>query len=411
MTINTFPPLQTQIDHTAESLQNGPFHSLINGAVQTAVSPYRICPIGAHIDHQGGPVLGVAIDAYTVLSFAPTADGMVYLTSHDFDQPLSFKANAIPEKNHDWGRYGRGAVAALHQTFPGHIKHGFVGHISGRLLGAGLSSSASAGVAYLLALAAVNQLNLSKPELVELDRLIENEYLGLNNGIQDQTTIVFGGSDYLIHQNTRQRIVTEMAHAQNVDDVAWLVIFSGFTRELTSSGFNDRVAECWQAAKAMAPEAAILGDVPSNIYTNQKDTLPPHLQRRAAHFFTECARVEQGAQAWSAGNFAQFGSLMNQSCHSSIHQYECGSQPLIDLHHIALNTSGVLGSRFSGGGYGGCLVALAEKTQAADAIEAILEQYRRQYPEKAGVCNGWIAYSANGARVKPTEFPLTGLPH
>ena len=100
------------------------------------------------------------------------------------------------------------------------------------------------------------------------------------------------------------------------------------------------------------------------------------------------------------GDFKRFGALMNASCQSSIHQYECGSDPLISLHEIALGTLGVLGSRFSGGGFGGCLVALAKRDYAKDAIETILEKYRLIYPEKADACRGWIASGVDGATLR-----------
>lgn len=392
MTSDQFNSLKSQIAQTVDGLA-----VTDKSKVQVAISPYRICPIGAHVDHQGGAVLGVAIDSYSVLAFAPSSDGSIRLTSEDFAGPAEFSADSAPEFVADWGRYARGSIAALHKLFPDQINQGIVGHSSGQLLGAGLSSSASAGVAYLMALASVNDLDVDKAQLVELDRLIENEYLGLNNGIQDQTTIIYGRKDGIVHQDTRNRIVTHVPHPPNHADVAWLVIFSGYTRELTSSSFNDRVAECWEAAGLLSPNAKLLGDVPEDVYLKNKDKLPDYLQRRAAHYFTETARVAAGKAAWSAGDFARFGNLMNASCQSSIHQYECGSEPLIKLHEIALETAGVLGSRFSGGGYGGCLVALAEQDQAERAIEAILEKYRVAYPEKGDVCSGWIAKGVDGA--------------
>ncbi|MFT5195881.1 MAG: galacturonokinase [Cellvibrionaceae bacterium] len=394
-----FQNLQEQINQTAAGLSLA--QPVGDGAIQAVAAPYRICPIGAHVDHQAGAVLGVAINAYTVLVFAPSADGMVRLTSADFAGEIAFSAVAplffVKDSAKDWGRYARGAVFALHKLFPNQITTGLTGHISGRLLGAGLSSSASAGVAYLMALSKVNDLTLTQAELVELDRVIENEYLGLNNGIQDQTTIVFGRADGIVHQDTRNRIVTAVPHPPQYKDVAWLVIFSGFTRELTSSGFNDRVAECWQAAGQLRPGAKLLGDVSPEHYLENRTELPQDLQRRAAHYFTETARVEQGKTAWAAGDFKRFGELMNRSCESSVHQYECGSEPLIKLHEIALQTAGVLGSRFSGGGYGGCLVALAQRDQAEGAIEQILKQYRLAYPQKADVCAGWLVDGVDGA--------------
>lgn len=386
--------LAAQVERTAAQLT-----AADPAAVRVVAAPYRICPLGAHVDHQGGAVLGAAIDAYTVLAFAPSADGRVQLTSEDFAGTIRFSAAAAPSlpATQDWGRYARGAAVALHQLYPDQIKTGFVGHISGRLLGAGLSSSASAGVAYLMAFAAVNRLCPTPAQLVELDRLIENRYLGLNNGVQDQTTIIYGRKDALVHQETDQRVVTHLPHPANVADVAWLVIFSGFTRELTDSGFNTRVSECWAAAEQLQAGAKRLGDVSVQSYQAHKQRLPADLQKRAAHYFSETERVAAGKAAWLAGDFVTFGDAMNRSCHSSIHQYECGSPPLIRLHEIASQTAGVLGSRFSGGGYGGCLVALVAQSQAERALEMILERYRAAFPEKAAVCAGWIAHGVDGA--------------
>ena len=387
-----YPSLEAQIQQTKKGLSTND-----SAHLQVVASPYRICPIGAHVDHQGGAVLGVAIDSYTVLAFTQSPDEMVHLSSEDFEDEISFPAASVPPFANDWGRYARGAVAALHKFYPNQIKIGFNGHIAGHLLGAGLSSSASAGVAYLMTLAKVNRLSLTDAQLVELDRLIENDYLGLNNGVQDQTTIIYGRSNSIVHQDTRNRVVTAIPHAKNIDDIAWLVIFSGYTRELTSSSFNDRVAECWEAAGQLQLGASVLGDVTSGNYLEKKNSLPANLQNRAAHYFSETERVEAGREAWAAGDFKQFGLLMNASCQSSIYQYECGSEPLIKLHEIASETAGVLGSRFSGGGYGGCLVALAQRKEAEQAIDTILEKYKLAFPEKASVCFGWVAQGVDGA--------------
>ncbi|MFK7802690.1 MAG: galactokinase family protein [Anaerolineae bacterium] len=390
-----FPSLDSQIESTINGVDVAD-----RSQIRVVASPYRICPIGAHVDHQGGEVLGVAIDAYTVLAFVPSGDSRVHLTSADFDGLIEFSADEPPQHQPDWGRYAYGAAFALQKMFPNQSFKGWTGHISGRVLGAGLSSSASAGVAYLMAFAKVNDLSVTQAELVELDRIIENEYLGLNNGIQDQTTIIYGRKDGIVHQDTRNRIVTSVPHPTGYENYVWLAIFSGYTRELTSSSFNDRVAECWQAAGLMQPDAKILGDVSREHHAETYDQLPAELQRRAAHYFSETDRVEQGRLAWKSGDFERFGDLMNASCQSSIYQYECGSDPLIKLHQLALDAPGVLGSRFSGGGFGGCLIALGHRDQATTALEMILEQYRLAYPEKADVCAGWIANGVDGAALR-----------
>ncbi|MCB0035430.1 MAG: hypothetical protein KDE51_15465, partial [Anaerolineales bacterium] len=349
--------------------------------IRHIISPYRLAPLGAHVDHQGGAVLGVTINTGTVLVFAPTAEPVVRLRSSNFTDEVSFAlSESDTAVSSDWGRYARGAVYALQQQRP--LRCGFTGYVDGSLLGAGLSSSASVGLAYLLALAHANGFSLTPAELVELDRLIENEYLGLNNGIQDQTTITYGRADALIMQNTRTREVSYLPHPAHAADVCWLIVFSGFTRELISSGFNDRVAECQQAAALLSSDAHILSDVVPQHYEQTRHQLPAHLQRRAAHYFSETARVAAGAAAWQVGDFATFGRLMNESCHSSIAQYECGSQPLIALQNIALQTEGIWGSRFSGGGYGGCLICLASVDQVEQAAAQLLADYIELYPEK-----------------------------
>ncbi len=128
-------------------------------------------------------------------------------------------------------------------------------------------------------------------------------------------------------------------------------------------------------------------------------TLPEDLRRRAEHFFTEVERVHEGAKAWEESNLELFGQLVNQSCASSINNYESGSDILIELHELASSTTGVYGSRFSGGGYGGCVVALAERSSAKSACSAIAEKFSAKHPELPS--RAFIAETGDGI------FPLT----
>jgi galactokinase/galacturonokinase len=141
------------------------------------------------------------------------------------------------------------------------------------------------------------------------------------------------------------------------------------------------VEECRQAAASLKAGATILSDVPRELFEERKMTLPENLRKRAEHFFTEVERVEQGAQAWGEADFALFGQLMNQSCHSSIKNYESGSEILIQLHELVSSVEGIYGSRFSGGGYGGCVVALARRDEAERACAEITEKFLIKHPE------------------------------
>lgn len=356
------------------------------------VSPYRVCPIGAHIDHQGGPVLGMTIDAWTVLAYAAVPEARIRVHSLNYGRMCEF-GFPVQRENGDeaWCRYAKGAAFAL-QAY-GKIRHGFIGAVIGALPGGGLSSSASVGLAYLSALAEVNGMQHGRMDYVELDRRLENDFLGLQNGILDQATILFGKKDHLIYIDTQQPEIRAYARTETAPAFRLLVAYSGISRELISSGFNTRVAECREAAQALARfsgsgAAAILGEVPREVFEAYRDRLPAPLRRRAAHFYTECERVEQGLLAWQRGDFVAFGKLMLRSCESSIYQYESGSPMLHDLWRIVSQAPGVWGSRFSGGGYGGCVIGLVRLKQADEAAEQILQNYVRDYPEvrdRAGV--------------------------
>ncbi|PWH17281.1 MAG: hypothetical protein DDG60_02540, partial [Anaerolineae bacterium] len=145
--------------------------------------------------------------------------------------------------------------------------------------------------------------------------------------------------------------------------------------------FNARVAECHEAASLLQPGAWRLADVPPEVYAANQARLPENLRRRAAHFYTEQERVRQGARAWQQADLEGFGALMNQSCASSISNYESGSPILVELHELVSSMPGVYGSRFSGGGYGGCVVALSNREQAGDAARQIEETFRARHPE------------------------------
>ncbi|MGB0387959.1 MAG: galactokinase family protein [Ardenticatenaceae bacterium] len=374
------------------------------GEVRFVVSPYRICPIGAHVDHQGGTVLGKTVNAYTVLAFAPLATAEVRLHSLNYPSVSTFNIHQIGAPDfREWGRYARGAAKVLNQHTP--LRVGLVGALTGTLPGSGLSSSASVGLAYLHALASVNGIDLTPADFVELDRQLENNYLGLDNGIQDQTTISYARQGSLVHMDSRTRAVQLVQDAPSFDACRIIIAYSGYSRELTSTGFNVRVQECWQAAKLLAeranlPNANILSDIPAEIYYAHRDSLPTPLRRRAEHYFSEVTRVEQGKNAWREGDMARFGALMTQSCHSSIHNYESGSHALRLLNQIVSTTNGVYGSRFSGGGYGGCVVALADAAHAQQAVTHIQKRYLQALPETAGQAAIYLAQTEGHVRVE-----------
>jgi galactokinase len=303
----------------------------------------------------------------------------------------------------DWGNYARGAVQAL--TRKGHtLSRGLDGVITGPWSEGGLSSSAAVGVACLLALEDVNALRVAAEENILLDQAIENEYLGLKNGILDQSGILLSRQDHLtlVDCATNQHELVPPGRPGGT----WSIIlaFSGLKQALTGTDYNRRVVECAAAARILLNAAgrseanALLGCVRESEYAEHKRRLPHPLDRRAAHFFSEVGRVRQGVMAWSMGDLPSFGRLMTESGESSIHNYQCGSPPLMDLYELLVRCPGVYGARFSGAGFRGCCVALVNEAAARQIAEAIAPAYGRRQPALAAQARVEICHSDDGAR-------------
>jgi galactokinase len=370
--------------------------------ISVIASPYRICPLGAHIDHQGGPVLGMTINACTLMAFQAQPDDTVRLASRNYPGKVSFSLSDIGASTGSfWGVYARAAALALQEQFD--LKRGFCGLLDGMLPGCGLSSSASVLLAYLHALAHVNGLELSPWDYVKLTRRAENNHIGLNNGILDQTSIVFGRKGHLLHIDTIEKTVAELADRRAERDYRIIVAYSGYSRELTTSGYNSRVDECRTAASELSAlagiqKADVLSGIDRSAFERHGARLQKRIRRRAAHFFSESQRVAEGVKAWSSGNIEVFGRLMNESCQSSIEQYECGVPAVCDLQQIVSGADGVYGSRFMGGGFGGCVVGLAKSSSATVTAQEIEASYRQLHPEVAEQAFVCLGRSDDGVR-------------
>jgi galactokinase len=359
--------------------------------MQRIFSPYRLCPIGAHIDHQGGTVLGRTLTIGTSLEYEPLNSNEVRMTSDQFGQ-ASFRLGELDRAH--WARYAQAAARVLN------ARRGMKVHLSGSLIGSGLSSSASVGLAYLKAFAAANNIELTGDELVQLEYKLEHDELNLQIGLLDPLTIVHGKQDALLLMDMITAAVTPISDP-SAHNFAWIVAYSGVSRELTKSGFNVRVEECKQAAALLKEGAHMLSDVPRELFEDRKSSLPENLRRRAEHFYTEVERVHLGARAWEDSDLERFGQLMNQSCASSINNYQSGSEILIELHELVSSTNGAYGSRFSGGGYGGCVVALAKKDLAEKVCMEIREKFSARHPDLPS--RTFVAETGDGFATLPSD--------
>jgi len=372
--------------------------------VRVVVSPYRVCPLGAHIDHQHGPVLGMAIGLGTRLAYAPAPDAEVCLESADFSDEVRFSLSEVADDGVDWGRYARAAAAVLADRLP-RAPRGCIGVLSGDLPGGGLSSSASVLVAYLLALADVNGLELSQRELVTLARRAENAFVGVQSGVLDPASVVGARRGQLLEIGTRDLCWRALESGAAAPETRFVVVFSGRGRNLARTPFNARVAECRAAAARIAAAGGLgpvdaLGDLPEDLLADRLEDLPPSERGRARHFVGERDRVRRGVAAWERGDLVAFGRLMSESCRSSIENYETGSEEQREIQEILSATPGVLGSRFSGAGYGGCNVALVLAGEADAIGRRVLAEYRQRVPELAAEARAFAVDSVDGARIR-----------
>lgn len=369
-------------------------------------SPYRVCPLGAHVDHQHGLVTGFAFDKGVDLWFTPTEDGSVHLRSLTYEGEVEFdvtKPSQVKEGN--WGDYARGAKYALKKRFT--LSHGIEGVIKGSLPVGGLSSSAAVLTAYVMALAKANHITLSKMEVIKVASQAEREYIGLTNGILDQACIVLGEKDSLLFLDTDSEQYRIIKKNPAMPDFEIAIIFSGLTRNLVSSDYNLRVAECKAAAWNMMAytgmplkslEKTYLRDIPRDIYEQTKERMPSRFARRAEHFYSEYKRVRKGVTAWETGNLSLFGQLSFESCQSSIDNYECGSEELIAIYNIMRECDGIYGGRFSGAGFKGACIAFVDPEKKDMIREKITEEYLKKFPEYKETFEIHFCKTDNGAR-------------
>jgi len=350
-------------------------------------APLRICPLGAHIDHQGGPVTGMSVDLGVTLVCRSSEDAVVVLRSAEFPGEISLDLESSPgPRRSDWGDYARAALFVLQTRYALHT--GFRGALSGDLPGAGLSSSAALLTALITALAEFNSIALDRKEKARLVQEAENTYLGLASGLLDPSIILFAGKGKLTRVDCSRFAVRQISFPGGNPPLEIIVAFSGHSRKLAAGGYNSRVRECREAARLLLSQHESsglprLGDCFEELFRSRAATLPPILRRRAEHYFGESRRVEEGCLAWEKGDLEAFGALVNLSGISSVENYESGTPELHTLDTLLREAPGVYGARFSGGGFGGCSIALARPGSGEAVMERVAAAYRKVHPEAA----------------------------
>ena len=348
-------------------------------------SPGRVNLIGEHTDYNGGHVFPCALTLGTYGAARKREDNKIHFYSMNLNSFGVVEASLddlTNKKEYNWANYPLGVVWAFKEK--GHtITSGFDMVIWGNIPnGSGLSSSASLEVLTGVILTDLFEIkDLSMTDLALIGQYSENNFNGCNCGIMDQFAVAMGKKDHAIFLDTSD---LSYEYAPCVLDGAKIVITNSKVKHsLVDSAYNDRRNECAAALKALQSELDIqaLGDLTPEEFEAHKSLIKDEIQlQRAKHAVYENQRTIDAVTALKAGDIERFGKLMNQSHISLRDDYDVSCEEIDILVDLAWKIPGVLGSRITGGGFGGCTVSIVKD----ESIDTFIETIGKTYLEKVG---------------------------
>ena len=378
-----------------------------------ASAPGRVNLIGEHTDYNDGYVFPVAINKYLNIAVRKRSDRRVVLHALDVSESWDFSLDArtpIPHQTPAWSRYLIGVASLLQAS--GKQVAGIDAIITGDVpIGAGLSSSAALSVAATLAfLTAASETAISendKPELAALCQRVEHEFAGVKCGIMDQTISLLGQENCGLFLDCRS---LEYEHVPlNLADHAIAICNTKVKRELATSEYNKRRAECERGVEILRqwlPGVTSLRDITVTDFKKHEEELPALTQKRCRYVIEENARVvaavsalkcrSEGTSSRTDESLIAFGNLMNASHHGLRDDYQVSCMELDLLTDIARDITGVVGSRMTGAGFGGCTVSIVRN----DALETFQTRVTTEYHQKTGIePEIYLCHVSNGAQV------------
>ena len=368
-------------------------------AEQQFFAPGRVNLIGEHTDYNGGNVFPCAIDKGTYGLVSKRADRTFRMYSENFANlgVMEFTLDElVNDKKHDWANYPKGVIKMfVEEGFK--IDSGFDFLVSGNIPnGAGLSSSASIEMLTGIVLKDLFHLSIDPIAMALLGKKVENLFIGVNSGIMDQFAIAMGKKDHaiLLDCNTLKYDYVPVV----LKDEVIVIANTNKRRGLADSKYNERRAECDEALAELQTKLPIkaLGELSIEEFEANKDLIKsPIRQKRAKHAVYENQRTLKAQKELSAGNLAEFGKLMNQSHISLRDDYEVTGVELDTLAALAWEQPGVVGSRMTGAGFGGCTVSIVKKDKVDDFIKNVGEAYKNKIGYAADF---YIAAVSEGAR-------------
>ena len=362
-------------------------------------APGRVNLIGEHTDYNGGNVFPCAIDKGTYGLVKKRNDRKFRMYSENFADLgiMEFTLDELTnDKKHDWANYPKGVIKMFLEAGQ-KIDSGFDILFSGNIPnGAGLSSSASIEMLTAIVLKDLFHLSIDPVEMAQLGKKTENLFIGVNSGIMDQFAVAMGKKDHaiLLDCNTLKYDYVPVV----LKDEVIIIANTNKRRGLADSKYNERRAECDEALAELQTKLPIkaLGELSIEEFEANKDLIKsPIRQKRAKHAVYENQRTLKAQKELSAGNLAEFGKLMNQSHISLRDDYEVTGVEFDTLAALAWEQPGVVGSRMTGAGFGGCTVSIVKKDKVDDFIKNVGEAYKNKIGYAADF---YIASVSDGAK-------------
>ena len=362
-------------------------------------APGRVNLIGEHTDYNGGNVFPCAIDKGTYGLVKKRNDRKFRMYSENFADlgVMEFTLDELTnDKKHDWANYPK-VVIKMFLEAGQKIDSGFDILFSGNIPnGAGLSSSASIEMLTAIVLKDLFHLSIDPVEMAQLGKKTENLFIGVNSGIMDQFAVAMGKKDHaiLLDCNTLKYDYVPVV----LKDEVIVIANTNKRRGLADSKYNERRAECDEALAELQTKLPIkaLGELSIEQFEANKNLIKsPVRQKRAKHAVYENQRTLKAQKELSAGNLAEFGKLMNQSHISLRDDYEVTGVELDTLAALAWEQPGVVGSRMTGAGFGGCTVSIVKKDKVDDFIKNVGEAYKNKIGYAADF---YIASVSDGAK-------------
>lgn len=348
--------------HFKQQFKEAPAH-IVRG-------PGRVNLIGEHTDYNDGFVMPMAIDRAMWIALKPRSDTKVRVYSIDFKTWAEFDLNKL-EKDIGFQEYLKGIAWALKEE--GYTLNGWEGVMTGDIpRGSGLSSSAGLELATARAFFEVSDFPWDAKKMAQLGQKCENEWVGANTGIMDQLISATGKKGYALKIDCRS---LDLEPVTLPPDTVVVVMDTMTRHSHTDSGYNERRAECEAAAKHF--EVKALRDLSLEQFEARKHELDEVVRRRAKHVLTEDQRTLKAADAMKAGDAVALGQLMNGSHDSLRDDFEVTNDALNTIVTLARAQAGCYGARMTGGGFGGCAVALVKTSHATDFAKAVEASYQK----------------------------------